>query len=98
MLKNGKTAGEDGMTNEMAKNGGLAIVEWSGSLFNLYMNMDNAAEDWRSAIVVPLFKSKGDKKECKNYNGISLLNTPGIVYGIVLVLIVSEITEGKIKR
>jgi hypothetical protein len=50
-----------------------------------------------SAIVVPLFKGKGDKKECKNYRGISLLSTPGKVYGTVLIERVSEITEVQIR-
>jgi hypothetical protein len=27
-LKNGKTSGEDGITNEMLKRGGPAVVEW----------------------------------------------------------------------
>ena len=30
-------------------------------------------EDWRSAVNVPLYKGKGEKTECKNYRGISLL-------------------------
>ena len=29
-------------------------------------------EDWRSAVIVPLHKGKGERTECKNYRGISL--------------------------
>ena len=29
-------------------------------------------EDWRSAVIVPLYKGKGERNECKNYRGISL--------------------------
>ena len=32
------------------------------------------AEDWRSAVIIPLFRSKGMRNECKNCRGISLLN------------------------
>jgi hypothetical protein len=81
----------------MVKNGGLAIVEWLGRLFNACMNMGNAPDEWRSAIVVQLFKSNGDKKECKNYRGISLLSTPGKVYGRLMIDRVSEITEVQIR-
>jgi hypothetical protein len=79
-LQNRKAAGEDGITNEMVTSGGLAFVEWLVSLFNVFMNMGEVPKDWRSAIVVPLFDGKGDKKECKNYRSISLLSTPGKLY------------------
>jgi hypothetical protein len=93
MLKNGKAAGEDGITNEMVKGGGLVIVECLVRLFNVCMNIGNAPEDWRSAIVVLLLKGNGDKKECKKYRCISLLSTPGKLYGRVLIERVSELTE-----
>ena len=31
-------------------------------------------EDWRSVVIVPLYKGNGDRTECKNYRGISLLS------------------------
>ena len=34
-------------------------------------------EDWRSAVIVPLYRGKGERTECKNYKGISLLNMVG---------------------
>ena len=29
--------------------------------------------DWRSAVIVPLYKGKGERAECSNYRGMSLL-------------------------
>ena len=43
-------------------------------------------EDWRSAVIVPLYKGKGERTECKNYKGISLLSVVIKIYaGTVIV-------------
>ena len=42
-------------------------------------------EDWRSAVIVPLYKGKGERKECKNYRGISLLRVVQEIYAGILV-------------
>ena len=39
-------------------------------------------EDWRSAVIVPLHKDKGEKTECSNYRGISLLSVAGKIYAV----------------
>ena len=36
--------------------------------------------EWRSAVIVPLYKGKGERTECKNYRGISLLSLVGKIY------------------
>ena len=45
------------------------------------------------AIIVPIYKGKGDRNECKNYRGISLLSIPGKVYGRILIEKVRSLTE-----
>ena len=42
-------------------------------------------EYWRSAVIVPLYKGKGERTECKNYRGISLLNVLRKIYVGILV-------------
>ena len=51
------------------------------------MNFESGVvpEDWRSAVIVPLYKGKGEKNECKNYRGISLLSAVGEIYTGVLI-------------
>ena len=34
-------------------------------------------EDWKSAVIVPLYKGKEERSDCKNYRGISLLSKCG---------------------
>jgi len=40
--------------------------------------------DWKRAVLVALYKGKGDVRACDNYRGISLLSIPGKVYAAVL--------------
>ena len=41
--------------------------------------------DWRSAMIVPLYKDKGERTECKNYRAISLVTVVGKIYAEILV-------------
>ena len=34
-------------------------------------------EDWSSAVIVPLYKGKGERTKCSNYRGIRLLSEVG---------------------
>ena len=55
------------------------------------------SEDWRSAVIIPLYKGKGkERTECSNYRGISLLIDVGKIYAGILVDIVRKVTEGLI--
>ena len=42
-------------------------------------------EDRSSAVIVPLYKGKGERNECKNYRGISSLSVVGKIYAGILV-------------
>ena len=42
-------------------------------------------EDWRSVMIIPLYKGKGERTECKNYKDISLLSVVGKIYAGILV-------------
>ena len=49
-------------------------------------------EDWRSPVIVPLYKGIGERTEFKNYRGISLLNVVGKIYVRILVDRVRRVT------
>ena len=53
-------------------------------------------EDWRSAVIVPLYKGKGERTDYKNYRGISLLSVVGKIYVGILVDRVCRVSEGLI--
>ena len=52
-------------------------------------------EAWRSAVIVPLYKGKGERTECSNYRGIRLTLVGKIDVGI-LEDRVHKVTEGLI--
>ena len=78
---------------ECLKKGGMAVLEWRVRLLNLSFDMGVVPMDWRGACIVPLYKGKGDKSECSNSRGISLLGVVGKLFGRVLIKTVRAGTE-----
>ena len=42
-------------------------------------------EDWRSVVIVPVYKGIRERNEGKNYKGISLLRVIGKIYAEILI-------------
>ncbi len=60
------------------------------------MGRGGVPADWTKAIIVPVYKGKGRRGECRSYRGISLLSIPRKVYGKVIRERVQRLTEEKI--
>ncbi len=95
-IKCGKAAGIDGITPEMVKHGGDAVVEWMSVICDLAWRQGEIPDEWKNAVIVPLYKGKGNKDECTNYRGISLLSVPGKLYGRILTERLMQVTEIKV--
>ena len=50
----------------MIKGVGDRVVEWIWRLCNMAFESGVVPEDWRSAVIVPLYKSKRERTERKN--------------------------------
>src|SRR5277367_4523890 len=96
-MKGGKAAGVDNITPEMIKEGGEEMVGWMCKLFNKAFVERGVPEDWKKAIIAPVYKGKGDKRECKNMRGISMLSNGGKAYGRVLIKRAMRISEKMLK-
>ena len=57
-LKNGMAAGKDEVTGEMIKGGGERVVDWIWRMCNMAFENGVVPEDWRSAMIVTLYKAK----------------------------------------
>ena len=53
-------------------------------------------ERWIPSIIVPLYKGEGERAECKNYSGISVLCLVGKIYAGITVDRLRRVTEGPI--
>ena len=51
-------------------------------------------KDWTFSVIVPLYKGKEDRTECKNYRGIGLLSLVGKIDAGILVFRLDRVNEG----
>ena len=73
-LKNHKSPGIDQIPAELIKAGDRTICCAIHELIISIWNKEELPEEWKESIILPIYK-KGDKTDCNNYRGISLLST-----------------------
>ena len=49
------------------------MITWLRDIIGAAWKQGRIADDWGKAVICPVFKNKGDRAECGNYRGISLL-------------------------
>jgi len=72
---------------EMTKAGSRTITYEIRKLIISIWNKKKLPENWKDSIIVPIYK-EGDKTDCSNYRGISLLPT---AYKIVSNMLLSKL-------
>ena len=80
----------------MIKGEGNRVVDWNWMLCNMAFESGVVPEDWSSAVIVQLYKGKGEMTQRRNYRGISLLSVIEQIYAGILVNRVLKVTEGLI--
>jgi hypothetical protein len=73
-LKRYKSPGADQIPAELFQAGGGALHSEIHKLIKLLWNKEELPHQWKESVVVPTHK-KGDKTECSNCRGISMLPT-----------------------
>ena len=73
-IKSGKAPWLDGFSVECLKKCDMAMLKWLVRLLYVSFDMGVVPMNWRGACIVPLYKRKGEKCECSNSRGISLLS------------------------
>ena len=58
-------------------------MDWLTELMQEVWRTRKVPQDWRNALLIPLFNKK-DRKLCDNYRGISLFSVPRKVLALIL--------------
>jgi sorting nexin-29 len=82
-LKKYKSPGSDQTTAELIQSRGEMLLSVIHKLINALWNKEELPDQWKEFIIVA-FHKKGDKTDCSNYRGISLLSTSHNVISIIL--------------
>ena len=83
-LKSRKAAGVDGIPPEIWKYGGPALHSKLHELLVCCWEQSKLPRDFRDAVIVALYKNMGEKSDCSNYRGITLLSIAGKILARVL--------------
>src|SRR5215470_9991695 len=94
-MKSNKAAGPDEILPEFIKNGGLILKHKIHQLIVRVWKQEKIPCEWSEGILCPIYK-KGDKKQCSNYRGISLLNITYKIFAILLYNRLSKLIEPEI--
>ena len=95
-IESGKAADEDEIKLEMLKALTGEEILWLTRVCQVAWKLGKTPRDWQTGVIFPIFK-KGDRKQCTNYKGISLLGLPGKVYAKCLEKKCREIVESKLE-
>ena len=77
-IKSEKAAGEDEIRPEMLKALTGEEIIWLTRVCQVAWKFGKTPRDWQTGVIIPIFQ-EGDRKQCTNYRGISLLSLPGKV-------------------
>ena len=83
-LKSRKAAGVDGIPPEIWRHGGAALHVKLHDLLVCCWEQGKLPQDLPDAVIITLYKNKGEKSDCSNYRGITLLSITGKVLARVL--------------
>lgn len=91
LLKNGKSPGEDGISAELLKI--RCLLPILHNFLGKCWEHERFPDDMRDANIITLYKGKGDRGDCNNYRGISLLSIVGKLFARVILAKLQRLAE-----
>ena len=83
-LKSGKAPGPDGIPGEIYRCLNEDHLQHLMKIFHDCWLTGTVPKQWLHAVVATLYKNKGEKSECGNYRGLSLLDVGGKIFAKIL--------------
>jgi len=96
-MSSGKASGSDGLPPELFKSGGPDIIDKLVTLYQFIWSNGPVPQEYNDALIVHIFKQKGDQSVCDDHCGISLLSIPGkILAHVILNQLTKHVNENNI--
>ena len=83
-LSSGKSPGNDRIPAEVLKENRDVLLPYLYKLLIICWRQGEIPHDMRDDKIVTLYKNKGDKGDCNNYRGISLLSITGKAFARII--------------
>ena len=91
--RSGKSPGADGIPSDVLKHGGQTVANHLLNLYNLCWEQEQLPQDFKDALIVTIYKKKGERSDCGNHRGISLLSIAGKVFAKILLNRLKQVSE-----
>ena len=89
----GKAPGTDGIPPDLIKRCKSTLLQPLHYTLCQCWREGSVRQDRKDAKIVTLYKNKGDRRDCNNYRGISLLSIVGKVYARVVLARLQQLAE-----
>ena len=73
-MKKGRAPGIDEIRVDMVMASEKSGIRWTKRLLNTCMRQGKVPDEWRTELIVPIWKRKGDVQDPGKYRGITLLS------------------------
>ena len=91
--KMNKSPGIDGIPAEIYKYGGELLTTKLHHLIKECWRTKTLPQEFKDVMIIPIYKNKGDYRDCSNYRGISLLSIAGKIMAKILQKRLSVLAE-----
>ena len=92
-LASGKAPGNDGIPPELIKHCKTTLLLPLHEVLCQCWQEGAVPQDMRDSKIITLYKIKGERSDCNNYRGISLLSIVGKVFARVIVIRLQKLAE-----